>query len=163
MKRRCSILIYYACMLIDPVIPRKIVCFFFKGTNGRQKTYEVFHVYCIFYSGFMSQTTVIFGITKDRSLESNNLAIRNCFTCRNLFQNGANDMSECLTFETAFCKKAQILYSSDHPILIKFRQLVVNIVIKELQMVFLTSTVINSNRNMKELERKIMCEKLMFR
>ena len=45
-----------------------------KGTNGRQKTYEVFHVYCIFYSGFMSQTTVIFGITKDESLESNNLA-----------------------------------------------------------------------------------------
>ena len=47
------------------------------------------------------------------------------------------------------------MYSSDHPILIKFRQLVVNIVIKELHMVFLTSTVINSNRNMKELERKI--------
>ena len=79
----------------------------FKGTNGRQKTYEVFHVYCIFYSGFMSQTTVIFGITKDGSLESNNLASWNCFTSRNLFQNGANDMSECLTFETAFCKKAQ--------------------------------------------------------
>ena len=72
-------------------------------------------------------------------------------------------MSECLTFETSFCKKAQILYSLDHPILIKFRQLVVNIVIKELQMVFLTSTVINSNGNMKELERKIKCEKLMFR
>ena len=46
-----------------------------KGTNGRQKTYEVFHVYYIFYSGFMSQTTVIFRITKDGSLESNNLAI----------------------------------------------------------------------------------------
>ena len=30
-------------------------------------------------------------------------------------------------------------------------------------MVFLTSTVINSNRNMKGLERKINCEKLMFR
>ena len=39
-----------------------------KGTNGRQKTYEIFHVYCIFYSGFMCQTTVIFGITKDGSL-----------------------------------------------------------------------------------------------
>ena len=38
-----------------------------------------------------------------------------------------------------------------------------NIVIEELQMVLLTSTVINSNRNMKELERKIKCEKLMFR
>ena len=39
----------------------------------------------------------------------------------------------------------------------------VNIVVKELQMVFLTSTVINSNENTKELERKIKCEKLMFR
>ena len=39
-----------------------------KGTNGRQKTYEIFHVYRIFYSGFMCQTTVIFGIAKDGSL-----------------------------------------------------------------------------------------------
>ena len=39
-------------------------------------------------------------------------------------------MSEWLTCETAFCKKKlKILYSSDHLILIKFRQLVVNIVI----------------------------------
>ena len=60
-------------------------------------------------------------------------------------------------------KKLKVLYSSDHPILIKFCQLVVNIVIKELQMVFLTSTVVNSNKYMKELERKIKCEKLMFR
>ena len=72
-------------------------------------------------------------------------------------------MSECLTCETAFCKKKlKILYNSDHLILIKFLRLVVNIVIKQLQMVFLTSTVINTNGNMKELERKIMCEKLMF-
>ena len=56
-----------------------------------------------------------------------------------------------------FVKKLKILCNSDHPIVIKFRQLVVNIVIKELQMVFLTSTVINSNGNMKELERKIKC------
>ena len=40
----------------------------FKGTNGRQKTYEIFHGYRNFYSGFMCQTTVIFGITKDGSL-----------------------------------------------------------------------------------------------
>ena len=52
-----------------------------------------------------------------------------------------------------FVKKLKSLFSSDHPILIKFRQRVVNIVIKEIQMVFLTSTVINSNGNMKELER----------
>ena len=62
-----------------------------------------------------------------------------------------------------FVKKLRILYSSDHPILIKFCQLVVNIVIKELQMVFLTSTEIKSNGNMKELESKIKSEKLMFR
>ena len=43
----------------------------FKGTNGRQKTYEIFHVYCIVYSGFMCQTTIIFGITKDGSLVLN--------------------------------------------------------------------------------------------
>ena len=41
---------------------------FLKGTNGRQKTYEISHVNSIFYSGFMCQTTVIFGITKDGSL-----------------------------------------------------------------------------------------------
>ena len=39
-----------------------------KGTNSRQKTCEIFHVYCIFYSGSMCQTTVIFGITKDGNL-----------------------------------------------------------------------------------------------
>ena len=77
------------------------------GTNARQKTYEIFHAYCIFCSGFMCQTTVNFGITKDGSHVLNILASWNCFTCRNLFQNGANDMSECLTCETAFCKKAQ--------------------------------------------------------
>ena len=137
-----------------------------KGTNGRQKTYEIFHVYCIFYSGFMCQTTVIFGLTKDGSLVLNTLASWNCFTCRNLFQNGANDMLECLTcmhVKRLFVKRLKIFYSLDHPILIKFRHLVVNIIIKELQIVFLTSTVINSNGNMKELERKIKCEKLIFR
>ena len=77
-----------------------------KGTNGRQKTYEISHVYSIFYSGFMCQTTVIFGITKRWKSVLNTLASWNCFTCRNLFQNVANDMSECLTFETAFCKKS---------------------------------------------------------
>ena len=45
-----------------------------KGTNGRQKTYEIFHVHCVFYSGFMRQTTIIFGITKDGSLVLTTLA-----------------------------------------------------------------------------------------
>ena len=50
------------------------VIYSLKGTNGRQKTYEIFHVYCIFYSGFRCQTTVIFGIMKDGSLVLNTLA-----------------------------------------------------------------------------------------
>ena len=75
-------------------------------------------------------------------------------------------MSECLTCETAFFVKKliQCLYSCED--LSDFdqisRSLWYNIVIKELQMVFWLSTVINSNGNMKELERKIQCEKLMF-
>ena len=91
----------------NPFNSTKLNIMRFKGTNGRQKTYEIFHVYCIFYSGFMCKTTAIFGITKDGSFVLNTLASWNCFTCRNLFQNGANDMSECLTCETAFCIKAQ--------------------------------------------------------
>ena len=78
-----------------------------KGTNGRQRTSEIFHVYCIVFSGFMCHTIVIFEIKKDGSLVFNTLAKSNCFIFRNLFKNGANDMSECLTCETAFCKKAQ--------------------------------------------------------
>ena len=46
----------------------------FKATNGRQKTCEIFHVYCIFYSGFMCKTTAVFGIAKDGSLVLNPLA-----------------------------------------------------------------------------------------
>ena len=134
-----------------------------KGTNGRQKTYEIFHVYRIFYSCFMCQTTVTFGITKDGSLVLNTLASWNCFTCRNLFKMALTIYQNVKHMKWLFIKELKILYSSDHPILIKFLQLVVNIVIKELQMVFLTSTVIDSNGNMKELERKIKCEKLMFR
>ena len=60
--RNCLYVCMYICMY---------VC---KGTNGCQKTYEIFHVYCIFYSGFMCQTTIIFGITKDGSLVLNTLA-----------------------------------------------------------------------------------------
>ena len=33
------------------------------GMNGRQKTFEISHVYSVFYSGFTCQTTVIFGIS----------------------------------------------------------------------------------------------------
>ena len=72
----------------------------------------------------------------------------------------ANWLKNCVCKVTFLLSSYSVL---DHPILIKFRQLLVNIGIKELQMVYLTSTVINSNGNMKELERKTTCKKLMFR
>ena len=57
-----------AMVMKEKRLPQITLSLFDKGTNGRQKTYEIFHVYCIFYSGFMCQTKVIFGITKDGSL-----------------------------------------------------------------------------------------------
>ena len=45
----------------------------YKGQRLRVRTvakrHEIFfHVYCIFHSGFMCQTTIIFGITNNGSL-----------------------------------------------------------------------------------------------
>ena len=62
------------------------------------------------------------------------------------------DMSEMVNMVNRFfVKKLQILCSLDYPILFKFRQRVVNVVSEELQIIFWTSTVSNSIRNMKEL------------
>ena len=62
---------------------------------------------------------------KDGSLLIHSLASFN-FTYRNLFQNGANDMSKMVDRVNDFLsdKKLQILCSSDHPILFKFQQFV---------------------------------------
>ena len=55
-----------------------------------------------------------------------------------------------------FVKKLKILCSSDHPILFKFQQLVVKILIKELQNYgMLDSNISNSNGDMEELRCKI--------
>ena len=67
-------MIYFEIFVFESLRMTHITMNRIKGTNGRQKTCEIFHVHCIFYSGFMCQIAVIFGITKDESLESNNLA-----------------------------------------------------------------------------------------
>ena len=55
---------------------------------------------------------------------------------QNLFQNGANDISEMVNIICRFLvKKIPILCSLDRPILFKFSQLGVIIVKKELQIV----------------------------
>ena len=50
----------------------------------------------------------------------------------NLFQNGANDMSEIINMVNDFCQKLHVLCNSDHLILFKFHQFVVNIFMKGL-------------------------------
>ena len=52
-------------------------------------------------------------------------------------------------------KKLKILYSWDHLILLKFRQLVKTIVFEDLQMVFWTFAVSKSNENVEKLLSKI--------
>ena len=69
-KPRCTQLLYNYHFNYSIHIANNMITIL-KGTNGRQKTYEIFHVYFIFYSGFMCQTTVIFGIKKDGSLVLN--------------------------------------------------------------------------------------------
>ena len=61
-------------------------------------------------------------------------------------------MSELINMvKRIFVEKIQILYSSDHSNLFEFRQVVINIIIKELLMVFWT--VSNSNGNMEGLTK----------
>ena len=92
----------------------------------------------------------------------NTLSIIICFTCRNFF-NGANYISEMVNIIYRFLsKKIENLCSLNHPILFKFCQFVVKIVSQELQKVFLTYTVSNSNGNLKELDRKNPCKKSIF-
>ena len=80
------------------------------------------------------------------------------FHMQNLFQNGANDISEMVNIISRFfVKKIQILCSLDHPILFKFCQLVEKIVRNYI--VFWTYNVSNSNGNIKELGRKNPCKK----
>ena len=84
------------------------------------------------------------------------LASFNCFTYRNLFQNGANDISKMVNMKNDFfVKKRQILSRSNHLTLFKFHWLVVKMITKELQIIFYTSNVRDSNGNVNALERKI--------
>ena len=48
-----------------------------------------------------------FGTLEDGSLEINNLALNNCFSYRNVFQNGSNALSKIVLENAVFCQKAQ--------------------------------------------------------
>ena len=92
----------------------------FKATICVNNTNRVCHVWGNFYPGYMCWTTTIFGIMKDGSPEINSLALNNCFSYRNVFQNGVNALSKMVfkiffffvflflfCFVLFFCQKAQ--------------------------------------------------------
>ena len=90
-------------------------------------------MFTAFKLGYMCRITVIFGTLKDGSLLINILASNNCFSYRNIFQNGVNTLSK---IGNTFLSKSSKLQLARTPV-------------KELQMEFQTSDVIICNGNMK--------------
>ena len=75
----------------------------------------------------VSQTIVGFGTLKDGSLEINSLALNNCFSYRNVFQNGVSALSKIVLIFVClfvcfvlFFQKAQNLCSLAQTILFQF-------------------------------------------
>ena len=89
------------------------------------------NVWCNFYPGYTCRTTAMFGTLKDGSLETNNLTLKNCLSCRYVFQNGANALSKMVLKNPFFCQKLKILCILDHTILFKFHLHVVQTFFKE--------------------------------
>ena len=80
-----------------------------------------------FKPGYTCRTTVMFGTLKDGSLEINPLALNNCLSYRNVFQNGVNALSKMVWKSRFFVKKLKISCSLDLAILFKLNQRVVHI------------------------------------
>ena len=71
--------------------------------------------------GYTCRNTIIFGTLKDSILKVNSLpTVNNCFSCRNVLQNGVNALSKMVFKSSIFCQKLNILYILDHAIWFKF-------------------------------------------
>ena len=79
--------------------------FWIKATVWVFNTNLVCHVWCNFKPGYTCRTTVIFGILKVGNLEIDSLILNNCFSYRNVFQNGVNTLSK-MVFKTWFLSKS---------------------------------------------------------
>ena len=64
--------------------------------------------------GYTCRTTVIFGTLRDGSFQINNLASNNCFSYRNLFQNGVNALLKSSKFHVVwtirFCSNSTSMW-----------------------------------------------------
>ena len=67
------------------------------------KTFQVYHVYCIFILGYTCRITVNFGMLKDKNLLINIFASNDCFSDRNVFLNGVDTLSK---IDNAFLTKS---------------------------------------------------------
>ena len=92
------------------------------------KTDWVCHVWCNFLPVYTCQTTVIFGTLKDDSLKINSLASNIFFQSQKRVPKWRQHFVKMINH--FFVEKLQILFSSDHTILFKFYQHVVQILIK---------------------------------
>ena len=75
-----------------------------KATVSFVETDPVCHVWCNVWPSYTCRSAVIFRTLKDDSLWINILASNNCFSYRNIFQNGVNTLSKLVNH---FLSKAQ--------------------------------------------------------
>ena len=66
----------------------------FKGTNVFPSDFQACHVYCAFILGYICRNTVNFETKEEGSILINILASNNCFSDRNIFQNGVDPLSK---------------------------------------------------------------------
>ena len=71
------------------------------------QTFQVYHVYCNFILPYICRITENFGTLKDISLLINIFASNNCFSDRNIFQNGVKALSK---IDDAFLTKRWKFY-----------------------------------------------------
>ena len=60
----------------------------------------------------------VFGTLKDGRLTINSLPLNDCFSYRNILQNGVKPLSKMVLKFPVFCRKIQILYISDQSTLV---------------------------------------------
>ena len=75
----------------------------FKGMSVFSSDFSDYNVYCNLILGYICRITLNFGTLKGGRLLINNLASNNCFSGRNIFQNGVDTLSK---IDDAFLTKS---------------------------------------------------------
>ena len=79
---------------------------YFKDTDWVFHTGRICHVWFQLLTWLHVSDYHIFGTVKDSSLKINSLPLNNCFSYRNVLQNGVNSLSKKVLKNSGFCSKA---------------------------------------------------------